>query len=88
VEKDGSREHDAKLTACFCFSSDVSLAEHYYNSSYLVNGGSPERAMRAAFTYALDRFITSEGKYTKGEVKITYADIPDSLYLCPTVFPL
>ena len=86
VEKDGSREHDAKLTACFCFSSDVSLAEHYYNSSYLVNGGSPERAMRAAFTYALDRFITSEGKYTKGEVKITYADIQDSLVFVSNSF--
>ena len=86
IERDGSREHDAKLTACFCFSSEASLIEHYYNSSYLVNGGSPERAMRAAFTFALDKFMTSEGKYTKGEAKITYYDIQDSLIFVSNSF--
>ncbi|MGI6504944.1 MAG: toprim domain-containing protein [Clostridia bacterium] len=86
VEKDGSREHDARFTACFCFSSDMSLIEHYYNSSYLVNGGSPERAMRAAFAYALDKFITTEGKYTRGEAKITYTDIQDSLVFISNSF--
>lgn len=86
VERASQREHNARFYAIFCFSTEVNLTEHYYNSSYLVNGGSPERAMRAAFLYAFDKFITEEGKYTRGEAKITYTDIQDSLVFISNSF--
>ncbi len=86
VERASQREHNARFYATFCFSTEVNLTEHYYNSSYLVNGGSPERAMRAAFLYAFDKFITEEGKYTRGEAKITYTDIQDSLVFISNSF--
>jgi DNA gyrase subunit B len=85
-EKDEAREHNARLSACFCFSSDISMIEHYYNSSYLVLGGSPDKAMKAAFTYAMDKFIAGDGRYAKGESRIVFADIQESLIFVSNCF--
>ena len=65
----------------FCVSNTVRFLEYYHCSSYLEHGGSPDRAVRVAFVYALDRYIKNAGKYTKNESKITFQDVADCLAL-------
>jgi len=72
-------EYKVRLSMAFCFSNKLSLIEHYHNSSFLEHGGSPDKALRQALTYALDAHIKNTGKYQKGESKITFQDIADCL---------
>ena len=66
----------AEITFCFAKSG---MAEYYHNSSYLEYGGSPDKAVRSAFTYAIDKCIKNQNKYNKNEQKISFADISDNL---------
>ena len=79
--RDREDKPDYKLRAeiAFCTSKTVSATEYYHNSSYLELGGSPDKAVRAAFTFAVDKYLRSAGKYTKNEAKIAYQDIEDCL---------
>ena len=79
-------EYKVKLGLAFAFVSDGGLIEHYHNSSFLEHGGSPEKAVRSAFTAGWDGFLKSSGKYQKNESKVTYADIADSLVLVSSNF--
>ncbi len=63
----------------FCISNTVSKLEYYHNSSFLEHGGSPDRAVKSAFTFALDKYLKSSGKYNKNEAKITFVDVADCL---------
>ncbi len=74
-------EYSFKAEIAFCFSNTVNLIEYYHNSSFLEHGGSPDKATRNAFTYAIDKYIKNAGKYTKNESKITFGDIEDCLVL-------
>ncbi len=75
------KEYDFKAEIAFCFSNTVNLIEYYHNSSFLEHGGSPDKATKTAFVYAIDRYIKNNGKYTKTDGKITFADVEDSLVL-------
>ena len=66
----------AEITFCFAKSG---MSEYYHNSSYLEYGGAPDKAVRAAFTFALDKYIKKINKYNKNESKITFTDIQDNL---------
>jgi DNA gyrase subunit B len=66
----------AEITFCFAKSG---MAEYYHNASYLEYGGSPDKAVRTAFTYAIDKYIKNQNKYTKNEQKISFVDIADNL---------
>ena len=55
-----------KLNIAWCFSNRVHLIEHYHNSSFLEYGGSPDKATRLAFVYAIDKYLKENNKYTKG----------------------
>lgn len=79
-------DYKVKLSACFCFSNAVNRIEYYHNSSYLEHGGSPEKATRNAFVYAVDAYIKKSGKYQKNESKVTFADIQDCLVLVTNCF--
>ncbi|MDR2530826.1 MAG: DNA topoisomerase [Oscillospiraceae bacterium] len=79
-------EYKVKLSAAFCFSNRVTLQEYYHNSSWLEHGGAPEKAARSAFVSAIDAFIKKQNKYTKGESKITFADVQDCLVLVTNCF--
>lgn len=83
VGRDREDKPDYKLRAeiAFCTSKTVSATEYYHNSSYLELGGSPDKAVRAAFTFAVDKYLRSAGKYTKNESKIAYQDIEDCLVI-------
>ncbi len=74
-------EYKLKMQFAFCFSNDVNMIEYYHNSSYLKNGGSPDKATRSAFVWAIDQYIRTTGKYNKNESKITFNDVQDSLVL-------
>ena len=89
-DADNRPEMKLKITAAFCFSKKVSHVEYYHNSSWLEYGGSPDRAVRLAFTAAFDKYLRESGKYTKAEMegksKIIYQDIQDSLVLITNCF--
>ena len=79
-------EMKLKITASFCFSKKVSRTEYYHNSSWLEYGGSPDKAVRSAFTAAFDKFLKDNNKYTKNESKITVQDVLDSLVIITNCF--
>ncbi len=74
-------EYKVKIQAAFCFNNEVPLLEYYHNSSFLEHGGSPDKAAKSAFVSAIDAYLKQNGKYNKGESKITFGDIADSLML-------
>ncbi len=81
--KDREDKEEYKLQAdfSFCISNAVHALEYYHNSSFLEHGGSPDRAVRMAFVYALDKYLRANGKYTKNEAKISFQDVADCLVL-------
>lgn len=85
-DREDKDEYKVKLSAVFCFSNKVSLTEYYHNSSWLEYGGSPEKATRTAFVYAIDAYIKKIGKYQKNESKISFQDVSDCLVLVTNCF--
>ena len=79
-------DYSVKITACFCFSRKVQMQEYYHNSSWLENGGSPEKAARSALTSAIDGHIKTQGKYNKSETAIKWQDVQDCLVLVTNCF--
>ncbi len=79
-------DYKVKFNVSFCFNNHSRALEYYHNSSFLEEGGSPDRAVKNAFVYALDKYLASNGKYTKNEAKITFQDIQDSLVLVTNSF--
>ena len=74
-------DYSLKAEFAFCFSNAFQLIEYYHNSSFLEHGGSPDKATKTAFVYAIDKYIKQTGKYNKNDSKITFADIEDCLVL-------
>ncbi len=74
-------EYKFKADITFCVSNTVTMLEYYHNSSYLEYGGSPDKAVKLAFTYALVKYLKAHNRYTKNETKITFNDISDCLAL-------
>ncbi|MGN1306420.1 MAG: type IIA DNA topoisomerase subunit B [Faecousia sp.] len=79
-------DYKVRISAAVCFSRTLSRQEYYHNSSWLEHGGSPERAARNAFVYAIDAYLKQTGKYTKNETKISYQDVADCLVLVTNCF--
>lgn len=74
-------EYKLKADISFCVSNKVNMLEYYHNSSFLEYGGSPDRAVKLAFTYMLDKYLKANNRYNKNESKVTFADIEDCLVL-------
>ena len=85
-DRDDLPDYKVKISACFCFSKDTQIQEYYHNSSWLENGGSPEKAARSAFTSAIDNYIKQQSKYTKNETSVKWQDIQDCLILVTNCF--
>ena len=79
-------DYKVKISAAVCFSRNLSRQEYYHNSSWLEHGGSPDKAARNAFVYAIDAYLKQSGKYVKNEAKITYQDVADCLVLVTNCF--
>lgn len=79
--RDRSDKDEYKLKAdfSFCVSNTVNALEYYHNSSFLEHGGSPDKAVKVAFVYALDKYLKGANKYNKNEAKITFVDVADCL---------
>ena len=80
-DRNDKDEYKLKADFSFCVSNTVNRLEYYHNSSYLEYGGSPDKAVKVAFVYALDKYIKNAGKYNKTEAKIQFADVADCLVL-------
>lgn len=74
-------DYKLKVEIAFAVSNKVNMLEYYHNSSFLLHGGSPDRAVRNAFAYAVDKYLKDNGKYTKNESHVTFSDIEDCLVL-------
>ena len=85
-DREDKPEYKLLMNFAFCFSNSVNVLEYYHNSSYLEHGGSPDKAVKSAFVSAIDAYLKQNGKYTKNESKITFADISDSLALISNSF--
>ena len=81
-DRDDKEDYKLKADISFCISNSVNATEYYHNSSYLEHGGSPDKAVRSAFLFAVDNYIKQTGKYGKTETKkIIFQDIADCLLL-------
>ena len=85
-DREDKADYKVKVQVGFCFNNEKNLLEYYHNSSFLEYGGSPDKAIKQAFVYEIDKFIKDLGKYTKGEKKISFIDIQDSLVLIVNSF--
>ncbi len=85
-DREDKPEYKVKLSAAFCFSKTVSALEYYHNSSWLENGGAPDKAAKLAFTSAIDSYIKQLGKYQKNESAVKFQDIQDCLILVTNCF--
>ena len=79
-------DYKIKVEVAFCCSNTTKVIEYYHNSSFLKKGGSPDKAVRNAFVYEIDKFLKNTGKYTKNESRITFTDIEDCLVLVTNSF--
>lgn len=79
-------EYEVKIHVAFVFGNEKNIFDYYHNSSYLEHGGSPDKAVRNAFTYELERLLKDGGKYVKNEKKINFTDIEDSLSIVISSF--
>lgn len=85
-DREDKPDYKLKMSVSFCFCNEVNLIEYFHNSSFLEHGGSPDRAVKTAFTYAVDKLLADNKKYKSGEKKISFADIQDSLVLVSNSF--
>lgn len=85
-DREDKPKYKVKIELAFVFNNEKNLLEYYHNSSFLEHGGAPDKAVKNAFVYAIDKKLKSEGKYTKNEKKVTFTDIEDSLILVSNTF--
>ncbi|CAH2214370.1 DNA gyrase/topoisomerase IV subunit B [Tepidibacter aestuarii] len=85
-DREDKPEYKLKVQVGFCFNNEINLIEYYHNSSFLEYGGSPDKAVKNAFIYMIDKYLKDNNKYNKGEKKISFVDISDSLILVTNSF--
>ena len=85
-DREDKPEYKLKFQAAFCFNNSVNTIQYFHNSSFLEYGGSPDKAVKNSFVYAIDRYIRQSGLYKKDEKKISFADVEDSLVLVVNSF--
>ncbi len=85
-DREDQKDYKLKADITFAFSNTVNVIEYYHNSSFLVHGGSPDKAVRTAFAFAIDKYLKNGKIYKAKESKITFADIEESLVLITNSF--
>lgn len=85
-DRPDKEEYKLKAEVAFVFTKSTSLVEYYHNSSFLEHGGSPDKAVKAAFVHAVDSQIKYLNKYNKNEKKVSFVDIQESLVLIVNSF--
>lgn len=79
-------DYRVKVGLAFCFNNETNELTYFHNSSLLEHGGSPDKAVKNAFSTEIDRQIRLRNQYKNGEAKITFNDIEDSLILVSSSF--
>ncbi|MBQ3100618.1 MAG: DNA topoisomerase [Clostridia bacterium] len=85
-DREDKNDYKFKCDIVFCASNEVNMIEYYHNSSFLEYGGSPDKAVKTAFTFAIDKYLRENGKYNKTEAKITFPDVQDVMVLVSNSF--
>ncbi len=85
-DRDDLDAYRLKTNMVVTFSNKVQLKEFYHNSSFLENGGSPDKAARLAFVSQIDSYIKQTNKYQKSDSKITFQDVEDCLVIVISSF--
>ena len=85
-DREDKPEYKVKLDVALTFSNKAKLTEYYHKSSFLEHGGSPEDAVKRAFTAQIDSYIKSVNGYQKNETKIKYEDVDECLILVSSSF--
>lgn len=80
-DREDKPEYKLKFEAAFCFNNEVNSLQYFHNSSFLEYGGSPDKAVKSSFVYAIDKYIKQNNLYKKEDKKLTFVDIEDSLIL-------
>ncbi|MBQ8584304.1 MAG: DNA topoisomerase [Clostridia bacterium] len=78
-DREDMEDYKLRCEITFAFVRSSGGAEYYHNSSFLEYGGAPDKAVKNAFTYAIDKYIKNHNKYQKNEPKISFSDIADNL---------
>ena len=86
--KDNESDTDYRIKSeiYFSFNRETSYNRYYHNTSWLENGGTPEDFIKNSFTYVFDKAIRERNLYNKGEKKITFEDIADSLIVVTSTY--
>ncbi len=84
-DREDKPDYKVKFEMTFCFTKGVGALQCFHNSSFLENGGSPEKAVRMAFTSAIDKYAKTVGK-AKPDMRIPFSDIADSLVIIVNSF--
>ena len=79
-------DYKVKLSVAFTFSNQVKMLEYFHNSSYLEHGGSPEDAVKLAFTNQIHNYLKNNNKYLKNEKPINFSDVEECLVLVSSSF--
>ena len=85
-DRDDLPDYKLKMNISLTFSNKIQLKEFYHNSSFLENGGSPDKATRLGFVAQIDSYLKQNNKYQKSDSKITFQDIEDCLVLVISSF--
>lgn len=85
-DREDLNDYKVLINSALCFSNKSQLKEYYHNSSWLEHGGAPDKAVRNAFTYQIDAYLKTNGKYTKTDPKIKFEDIEDCMILVISSF--
>jgi len=80
-DREDKPDYKLKFETAFCFNNEVNALLYFHNSSFLEYGGSPDKAVKNAFVFAIDKYIKQNNLYKKDEKKISFADVQDSLIL-------
>ncbi|MBQ3095895.1 MAG: DNA topoisomerase [Clostridia bacterium] len=85
-DREDKADYKLKINVAFTFTNAAPALEYYHNSSWLEHGGSPDKAVRSAFVYAVDAYLKGQNKYVKNESKIQFNDIADCLLIVTNCF--
>lgn len=85
-DRDDKPEYKVKMEIAFCFNNTINQIQYYHNSSWLEYGGAPDKAVKNAFVYEIDKYLKTNNKYNKNESKINFTDIEDSMILITNTF--
>jgi DNA gyrase subunit B len=85
-DNEADKDYKIKADIYFSFNRETSFSRYYHNSSWLENGGTPEEFVKNSFTFVIDKFLKEQNMYNKGEKKVSFDDISDSLIVVTSTY--